>query len=208
MKKFLRKATKAFRNYAADVFSGYGQQVTAAVENAIALFPNPIPALVDINKELANYASLLKTAASRDKEQVALKGQSRIVLNGMLSELTDYINLIAQGDEGMLAASSMTLSKVPAEVTIKAPTSPVLSDGVNTGEMRLKFKKSTGATSSLFQYSTDPAMSAATTVSIPSSKAKYTFTGLTKGTTYYCRGASVGGRNQVAYTIIVNRICQ
>jgi hypothetical protein len=208
MKNILRKAIKAFKQLGDALFLAYGQQVTAAIANAVATFGTPTPSLDAINKELSNFAALMKTAASRDKVQVAMKNASKLLLKGMLSQLTDYVNLIALGNETILAESSMQLSKIPEPVTLKAPTNVTLSDGPNTGEMKIKCKGPKGAVSFIFTYSTDPLMLDATTVNFTGSTTSYTFSGLTKSKVYYCSVAAVGANKQVFYSNIVNRSCQ
>jgi hypothetical protein len=208
MKKFLRKAIKAFKKLTDSAFLTYGQAVTAAMANAITSFPNPNPSLKDINDELANYSGLLQTAKSRDKVQVSLKNDSRSLLETMLSSLTDFVNSLAAGNLSMLEETYMDLNKVPEPQKLKAPTGLTLSDGANSGEMIIRLTAVKGAYSYTYIYSNDPAMLDNTTVSVSATTTSYTFTGLTKGKTYYCRVAVVGTNKQMIYSNIINRICQ
>jgi hypothetical protein len=208
MKKFLRKVVKTFKQFADAKFLTFGQNVTASMALAVDVFPNPVPTLEDINAELANYATLLQLAAGRDKIQVALKNQSKQTLRDMLSQLTDYVNLTAQGVEANLTKSGFELNKVPEPIALKAPTGLVLADGGNSGELLLKFKSVDGAASYLFQYNTDPLLAEESWVSYPATTTSYTFRGLTKGTNYFCRSVAVGSNGQLMNSIVVNRVSQ
>jgi hypothetical protein len=46
---------------------------------------------------------LLQLAAGRDKIQVALKNESKRILLLLLSQLADYVNLTAQGNENNIS---------------------------------------------------------------------------------------------------------
>src|SRR6185437_6785654 len=126
MKKFLRKVVKSFKKLADAKLLTFAQNVTTSMANAVAVFPTPVPTLTDINTALGNYAELLQLAADRSKVQVVLKNQAKQALLALLSQLADYVNLTAQGDEGILVQSGIDLNKVPQPVSLKAPTRVVL----------------------------------------------------------------------------------
>src|ERR1700735_4751359 len=153
MKKFLRKAIKAFKKLNDSALLTYGQKVTAAMANAVISFPNPTPLIKDIIDELTNYSGLLQTAGSRDKVQVALKNVSKATILIMLSRLTDYVNMQAAGDLSMLEETYMDLNKVPEPQKMKAPTGLALLDGANSGEMIIRLTAVKGAYSYTYIYS-------------------------------------------------------
>ena len=208
MKKFLRKVVKTFKQLADAKLFTFAQNVTTSMANAVAVYPTPVPTLADVNTVLGNYAELLQLAADRSKVQVVLKNQAKRDLLVLLSQLADYVNLTGQGDEGVLVKSGFILNKVPQPVSLKAPTRVLVLDGGNSGELVLKFKSVTGASSYLFQYTTDATLAEESWVSIPATTTSYTFTGLTKGSTYYCRAIAVGSNQQLMNSIVVNRVSQ
>ena len=208
MKKVLRKVVKTFKQLADAKLFTFAQNVTTSMANAVAVFPTPVPMLADINTALGNYVELLQLAADRSKAQVVLKNQAKQALLVLLSQLADYVNLAGQGDEGVLVQSGFDLNKVPQPVSLKAPTRVVVLDGGNSGELVLKFKSVTGASSYLFQYTTDTLLADTSWVSIASTTTSYTFSGLTKGATYYCRAVAVGSNQQLMNSIVVNRVSQ
>jgi hypothetical protein len=207
MKKFFRKVVKTFKKLADANLLTFGQNVTASMAAAVTTFPTPVPSLESINTELGNYAELLQTSASRDKVQVQLKNQSKFTLTQMLSQLADYVNSITT-DAALLASSGFDLNKLPQPVTITAPENPTLTDNGSSGQLALKFKAVKGASSYVFQYTTDATLQESSWVSFPATTTSFTFTGLTKGTTYYCRALSVGAYQQVKASIVLNRISQ
>ena len=81
-------------------------------------------------------------------------------------------------------------------------------DGDGTGKLVFKFKAVKGASSYLFQYTSDATLQENSWASFPATTTSFTFTGLTKGTTYYCRVMAVGANRQVKSSIVLNRISQ
>ena len=208
MKNLLRKVVKTFKQFADAKLFTFAQNVTTSMANAVAVFPTPTPTLADVNTAIGNYVELLQLAADRSKSQVMLKNQAKQALLALLSDLADYVNFTGRGDGGVLVLSGFDLNKIPQPVSLKAPTRVVLLDGGNSGELLLKFKSVTGASSYLFQYTTDAALAEGSWVSIAATTTSYTFTGLTKGSTYYCRAVSVGTNQQQMISIVVNRVSQ
>jgi len=208
MKKFFRKVVKAFKVLADAKLLTFSQNVTASMAAAVETYPTPVPAIVDVASQISDYEALLRSSASRDKVQVALKNQCKQALLQMLSQLADYVNLTAQGDEAKLAESGFNLNKVPQPISLKAPTGVVLTDGGNSGELFLKCKRVAGASGYMYQYTTDPLLAESSWVSFAATTTFFTFTGLTKGVTYYCRVVAVGGNQQLMNSIILNRVSQ
>jgi hypothetical protein len=207
MKKFFRKVVKTFKKLADSNLLTFGQNVTVSMATAVSTLPTPVPSLESINNERDNYAELLQTSANRDKVQVQLKNKSKFTLMQMLSQLADYVNSITT-DPALLASTGFDLNKLPQPVTITAPENLVLADNGSSGQFVLKFKAVKGASSYVFQYTTGATLQESSWVSFPATTTSFTFTGLTKGTTYYCRALAVGAYQQVKASIVLNRISQ
>jgi hypothetical protein len=207
MKKFFRKVVKTFKMFSDARFLAFGNNVTVSMAAAVDIFPNPVPSLANINIMLGNFADVIQSAASRDKVQVELKKQIRFNLSQMLSQLADQVNATTT-DPALLIRSGFDLNKLPTPVELEAPTRLVLTDGPNSGELILKFKSARGASSYLHQYTTDALLPEDSWVSIPSTVTTHTFKGLTGGVTYYVRAVSVGRKQQLIKSIVVNRVSQ
>src|SRR6185312_15502882 len=207
MKKFIRRVIKSFKRLSDANILTFGQNVTVSMAAAVVTFPTPVPSLADINTELVKYAELLQTSASRDKVQVHRKNISKFTLLQMLSQLADYVNTTTT-DAAALASSGFTLNRMPQPITISHPENPMLTDGDGSGKLAFKFKAVKGASSYLFQYTSDATLQENSWISFPATTTYFTFTGLTKGTTYYCRVMAVGANQQVKSSIVLNRISQ
>lgn len=207
MKKFIRRVVKTFKRLNDANFLTFGQNVTVSMAAAVANFPHPVPSLASINAELVKYAALLQTSSTRDKVQVQLKNISKYALMQMLSQLADYVNTTTS-DSGILASTGFELNRLPQPITLMAPGNPVLSDGASSGELAFRFKAVKGASSYLFQYTSDATLQENSWTSSPATTTNFTFTGLTKGTTYYCRVLAVGSYQQIKSSIVLNRISQ
>jgi hypothetical protein len=207
MKKFIRRVVKSFKKLADSKFLTFGENVTAGMAAAVDVFANPVPALAAINAELANYSNLIQTSASRDKVQVQLKNKSKFDLQMMLSQLADYVNTTTS-DSADLSRTGFDLNRLAQPITIGAPAWLRLMDGENSGEVTIKFRKVKGAASYLYQYSIDASLAETSWVNRPGTATTYTFTGLTKGTTYYFRIVAVGSNLQTVNSIVLNRVSQ
>ncbi len=207
MKKFIRRVVKTFKKLTDANLLTFAQNVSVSMAAAVLKFPTPVPSLEDLNSEIVNYGELLQTSASRDKVQVQLKNISKFTLLQMLSQLADYVNTTTT-DSASLASSGFGLNKLPQPVTLTAPENPTLADGSGTGQLLFKFKAVKGASSYLFQYTSDATLQENSWISYPATTTSYTFKGLTKGTTYYCRVIAVGSNQQLTSSIVLNRISQ
>ncbi len=125
----------------------------------------------------------------------------------MLTQLANYVNATST-DAVVLAQSGFQLNKLPEPMQLEAPTRLVLTDGPNSGELTLKFKRPKGAISYLHLYTADPLLAPESWVSFAATTTSYTFTGLTKGTIYFVKAISVGSYNQRVASNVVTRVSQ
>ena len=207
MKKFIRRVVKTFKKLSDSNLLTFGKNVTVSMAVAVDIFPAPVPSVTDVNTELAKYADLLQSAKNRDKVQVDLKNLSKFTLNTMLSQMADYVNATTS-ESASLLRSGYLLNKLPQPTGLLEPTGLRLMDGVNSGELMLKFKAVKGASSYLFQYTADASLAEGSWISIPATTAYYTFKGLTKGTTYYVQVVAVGRNQKVTNSNVLNRVSQ
>ena len=208
MKKYSRKVVKSFKQLADAALLAFARNVVASVAGAADSFPDPRPALAAISAEIDNYANLLQLSAGEGKVHIALKNQSKQTLRQLLSQLADYVNMLAQGNEVVMSKSGYDVSKMPEPIIMRAPERLVLRDGSNSGELVLKFKRVTGALSYLYQYTTDRLLAESSWVSIAATTTSFTFTGLTTCTNYYCRVVAIGCKQQLVKSIVVSRVSQ
>src|SRR5665647_3760542 len=56
---------------------------------------NPVPALVDLAEQVADFINKLSVAQNRDRNAVAAKNEARLLLNASLKTLGNYVTLTA-----------------------------------------------------------------------------------------------------------------
>ena len=85
-----------------------------------AKFPNPTPALAEIEKALEEFITALSAAGKLDREKVAIKDGKQANLLQMLTELAYYVIQICKGDKAMLLSSGFDINS-DASATQKLP---------------------------------------------------------------------------------------
>jgi hypothetical protein len=179
--------------------------VQAMTENA-AYFPTPKPTMPDFIASVSGYSTQLSKAASRDKDQVALKNQLRVALESILMQVGYYVSNTANGNVAILTGSGFDMTKDPVNrPPIGAPENLTLTNGINSGEVMISVDVVKGAKSYLFQYCPDPLTDNPVWESLPSSSRKMTLA-LEPGKKYWYRVAAIGPRKQVTYTNVQFKI--
>jgi hypothetical protein len=82
-----------------------------------AQFPNPTPALDEIDKALEEYLVSLSNAGGRDREKVAIKDSKQAALRELLLDLAHYVTQTCKGDKAMFLVVGLILP--PKEATSK-----------------------------------------------------------------------------------------
>jgi hypothetical protein len=179
--------------------------VQAMTENG-SYFPTPKPTMPEFISSVSGYSTQLSKAASRDKDQVALKNQLRSSLESTLMQVGYYVSNTAQGNVAILTGSGFDLVKTPVnKPPIGAPENLTLASGINIGEVSVSVDAVKGAKSYLFQYCPDPLGDNPVWISLPSSSRKMIIT-LEPGKKYWFRVAAIGAREQVTYTNVQPKI--
>jgi hypothetical protein len=179
--------------------------VEAMTVNA-SYFPTPKPTMAELSGAVSLYGTQLSKAASRDKDDVALKNQVRVSLEATLTQMGYFVSNTAKGNEAVLTGSGYDLVKQAANrPPIGAPENLLLASGINTGELLVSIDTVKGAKAYLYQYTADPVTDTSVWTTTPSSSRKITFN-LESGKKYWVRVAAVGPRQQVTYTNIQPRI--
>ena len=170
---------------------------------------NPVPALVDLAEQVADFINKLSVAQNRDRNAVAAKNEARILLNASLKTLGNYVTLTADGDRQKLIGSGFPLSKHGEPVPpLTKPRNMVAGDGPNTGECTVSVDGNREARSLLYQYTTDPVTENSVWVTESGTARSYTFTKMPRGILYWFRIGAVGTNGQLIYSDVVSRIVQ
>jgi hypothetical protein len=171
-------------------------------------FSTPNPPLATITTLVNDYEQLAGEAedgGSFDKAERDSKAQELISAMHVLSA---YVLMTANGSALVVESSGLKLSKTPSpSPSIEKPAGLQLTDGVNIGELLLKFTKVKGSKSYMYQISLDPT-DPAKWVTYYGTIRQNLFTGLESGKKYYVRVVAVGTDSQVVYSDVVSRIAQ
>lgn len=170
--------------------------------------PAPTPTLVELNAAIAEFQTTLTAAAARERTQVVLKNQARLALIALLNDLSNYVTFTANGDAAILSSSGFTLRKIPQPVIVPKPNKILVADGPNSGELTVSVGSRKGARSFVHQYTPDPMQPQSVWVSTPTTSKTYTFTGLAKAQSYWCRVGVVGSNGQLVYSDAISRVVQ
>ena len=181
-------------------------QAVATAMNGNTNFPEPSPALADLNNGIQQFSEGLSHAKTRDKVKVAVKNQLRENLEQLLTQLSNYCSFIAKGDRAMLASSGFTLRPENKVLkTLGAPENFSVKPGNNAGEALMSVNPVRNAKGYLFLYGLSP-MSNDAWFHVLSSQPNYTITGLVPGNTYCFKIGSTGSKGQTVYTDIITKM--
>jgi hypothetical protein len=178
----------------------------AAAMNGNTHFPEPSPALADLNNGIQLFSNGLALAKTRDKVKVAVKNQLRDNLELLLIQLSNYCSFIAKGDRAILASSGFTLKAENSSPKILgSPENFSVKPGNNAGEAFVSINPARNAKGYLFLYGPSP-MNNNAWFHVLNSQPYYTITGLVPGTTYSFKIGATGSKGQVVYTDIITKM--
>jgi hypothetical protein len=130
---------------------GKSSTVLLAMEGN-AFFPNPTPALEDVQALFDDFQAKLAVARKKgNPEDTAAKNDSRQRLAIDLRQLAMYVTKTAGGNLQALLSSGFELSDAPRDMTLPEVVRNVqLKDGRQSGQVRLDFDKQPEAL--LYEY--------------------------------------------------------
>ena len=171
-----------------------------------ANFPEPIPALADLNSSVQLYSNALALAKTRDRVKVAIKNKHRQDLELLLGSLASYCSYTAKGDRAILASSGFRLNVESSSTKLlAAPANFTVQPGSNSGDMYLYVNSVANARAYLFFYGPSSIVNDAWFHAV-NSQLYFTITGLTPATTYSFKIGVVGSKGQVVYTDVVSKM--
>ena len=170
-------------------------------------FPDPTPTMGDLGGTITAFALAVEKAEGGDRQAVAVKNAVRQTLIDQLHLLGNFVLFKAGGNEVIATASKFNISKQPApRPALTVPEGLTLSNGVNKGELQLKFRQVAGAKAYVYEIAPSPLTEESVWESSLNTVSKKVFAGLESGTEYNCRVAAVGNKEQVVYSGVVSRI--
>jgi hypothetical protein len=150
-----------------------------------AQFPNPTPALTDVETKLEEYLASLSAAGGRDREKVAIKDNKQAELRQLLTELAHYVTQTSKGDKAMLLSSGfdITLEKSNAQ---KAPQK-LQAEMAMPGQVTTRVKRVARAKAYVHQITAEPLTPQSVWTSETTLKPEHTFTGLASASKVWLR---------------------
>ncbi len=164
-------------------------------------FPAPDPSLAEITAAIEEFERAVQAAENRDRVAISYRNEQRDVLVNLLRKLGNYVNLQADGNRTIALSSGFDVAKDPSPLpSIILVETPQLSPGVNAGQIEARNKAVAGAKAYQYFIHTDVFVPVNQWQLYPSTRSRYSFTGLESGKRYYVKVGVVGVNNQLVYS--------
>lgn len=172
-------------------------------------FPITIPPMPDFTLVQEAFNTALLKTASGDRQQIALKNQTKAELSKLMYQLATDVEAIANGDKAMLLGSGFELASAgDSSATLGMPTDFIITDGVNTGELKFSCKRAANAMAYNFEYTDETPGELTQWKILSSSNRQMTVRGLRSGVRVYGRIKAIGRKGQEANTGVLSRVVQ
>lgn len=137
-----------------------------------------------------------------------MRDSKRLEVVQAIHALSIYVLGVANGDPLVVQSAGFTVVQSPSPLPpIEKATGLQLFDGMNLGEILLKFTKVQGSKAYMYQITTDPT-DESKWVTMHGTVRQNLFTGLESGRKYYVRVVALGTNGQVVYSDVVSRVAQ
>jgi fibronectin type III domain protein len=165
--------------------------------------PNPgLPAIVTAVDDVETAFLDAQAARQEAKAKTSILSDKDDVLNGLMSQLSAYVESVAAGDEAKIRSAGMDTKAPPSSATDipEAPANLSATAGDRDGEIDLGWEAVSGAKSYILERSTDPVTATSWAHAGVSTKSSQTIDGLTSGTRYWFRVAAINGIGQSGWS--------
>ena len=201
------KLAPGMESYTDAAFENKTQSIYVSMLNNV-YFPNPTPALTELDVAVSAYSDALLAAQSRGKNEIALKNQARETLAEMVIQLASSVTTTANGDRAKLVSTGIPMAKDGESTPLSKPENMQVTDGINAGELVTKVMAVKGAKSYAHQYTADPLIATSEWSQELSTTCKFTLKNLEPGKKYWCRVAAIGAYGQIVYSDAISRVVQ
>lgn len=172
-------------------------------------FPDPPPALAELEKEMPEFRTSRRNAESGDKKLVSIKNNKKVRVQNFLQILADYVTAKSNGDRALIHSSGFDVSNERRSNKNLPPSIEKLE--VELGEAGvaiLRTKEVTAIKAYIHQYTTEVPSINTVWVGDGSSQGEHTFAGLSSGKQYWFRVVAIGFKKQRAFSPVVSRFIQ
>lgn len=171
-----------------------------------SLFATPVPAMTVLKDACDEFRSALSSANSGDTAMISQKNVYRNGLVDILHQLSNYVQLTANGDKNIVVQAGMNDVKPSAVRQLGEATIKKAEYTGTSGEIMLTSNCPNGK-AFVGQYTTDAELKEGSWKgTTPVSRRKCKIIGLTPGTTYYLRVMVTGTNGQVTYSAVQSKM--
>ncbi|MBB2147086.1 hypothetical protein GM921_16395 [Pedobacter sp. LMG 31464] len=162
-----------------------------------ANFVTPIPSLADVTAATTNYIEALSNAEGGGKSQMAIRNQTRKILEGLLDKLALYVEAYGKDDEVILLSSGFSLAKGYSPIGILPKPEGFTVQSIDKGTISLRLAAIRGANSYQFEYRL---LGDETWIIRVQSKSSLSLTNLPSGSQFEFRVAAIGSAVERIYS--------
>jgi len=166
---------------------------TAAIQLMMTgnvFYLEPDPPLLALSQVFTNFTVAVSNAENRGRREVSFKNAARLELENLLRLLGLYVQKASFGIEDRILTTGFDTAKKREVVgPLPQPTSLVVNQGINSGEVSLECNVIPKAAYYEFEYTDLPLLPNRVWVNVSSTKHQVKIQGLTKGLEYLFRAA-------------------
>jgi hypothetical protein len=196
----MKKALKPSFEMSDDSALALGNTVVTALTGNTHI-PTPQPTLADIEAANDAYKLSLGKAKKGSSEDKAVKNDDKKALLTLLRDYCEFVNLLAKGNEVILASCGLPLSKERAPKVLGTPELKV--ENGESGELITMTPAVAGAVSYKHKYKK---ASETEWLEISTSTAKRKIGGLVIGTAYNFCIEAIGTKDQSTTSLVVTKV--
>ena len=184
------------------------QIVTALTGNAN--FPSPQPTLAMVTtaiNDLDTASAASQRARQEARARTSEQNQKEDAFDQILTQLAAHVESVSGDDETKIMSAGMDV-RAPASPSseLATPEGLAATASDHEGEIDLQWNSVDGARTYMIQRSADPPTSESWKHETASTRSSVTIQGLTSGTKYWFRVASVGAQGQSGWSDPATRI--
>jgi hypothetical protein len=179
------------------------QIVTALTGNAH--FPTPHPTLAEVTaaiNELEEASQAAQAARQEAKTRTATQKAKEEAFDRIMTQLVSHVESIAGDDDARIMSAGLDV-RAPTSSTSATPSAPTAltaTAGDHDGELDLSWDTVRSARSYIVERSPDPPTDTSWAHATVSTRSSTTLDGLTSGTRYWFRVASVTASGQSGWS--------
>lgn len=133
----------------------FAEQVLGKMGQATDLFDSPQPSLAELEGALTAFREATTEAAFGDRRAIVLRNQRKAELEGVIYELSKYVDTVAAGDEAVVLAAGFIPQRTSTARLGRAPKPSGLRaqpDYVGSARIEIRVDRWAGARMYQFEY--------------------------------------------------------